>query len=135
VKHKSIWPEKNMKKYKIEPQPVDDAPIWEIVGGFYITRAIFSSYYSKHHAGETVKWSKLKNLYLYHMRPLQRRSHEVLSSKGQSELHLKRDLFDIIIGELHHEGNDLRAAVRQEQCDKPRLEAHIAKSRQEFVMV
>lgn len=104
--------------------------ISNIVDGFYRSRAIFYSYYEMHKRyekgdeKEDVAWLEHQSLVEFHLRPLKDMSHRVLRSSADSELRLKRDLFDIIVGELFHEVEDLRAAVHQALDYKPRLERY-----------
>lgn len=115
---------------------VSNQGIWSIVKGFYTARSKFNSFYGVHKRGKTVDFQNFYNFVKEDMIPLEERAHELLrpddSIQALMDKHngevkgvdLEKDLFDIILGGLHRETEDLLSTIHQANEYKPRLLHH-----------
>lgn len=109
--------------------------MWGIVSGFYLARSKFNSFYERHKQGADISFKEFYTFVDEDMAPLKESAHDLLrpddsvdalmdKQKGKIQAIEEKDLFDIVLGELFHESNDLMAAVHQANEYKPRLLHH-----------
>lgn len=103
----------------------NDGRIGEIVNGFYRARATFNGFYKTYQEGGSVGARDFMNLTTEHMVPLKELADDFLRPTGDRKADLETNLFDMVLGELVHEVNDLSSAIHQVSKYKPQIDEYV----------